>query len=84
MTLLLVLVVLIPLVVLGRFQVKRVNKKFVEKADLLEGKIISGYNMDFARYEFEQLERIAMTKNNRERLSQLKRLFVTKYGHFIR
>lgn len=74
---------LIPLIVLGVFHTKKLDKQFNTKADLLEKKIVGGYNMHFAAEEFKQLKRIALNRKNKERLYQLKRLFVVMYGHFI-
>jgi hypothetical protein len=68
----------------GYLYIQKLDVKFNKKADLLEKKIIGGYNMLFAAEEFKQLKRMALNRKNQERLYQLRRLFVSMYGHFIK
>lgn len=80
------LIVVITLVICSVslfFHIKKLNKRFKDKADVLEKKMISGYNMYLASQEFKTLRRIAFTRENRERLYLLRRLFVITYGQFI-
>lgn len=84
MILVLIILPLIALIIWGYFHLQKLDGLFNKKADQLEEKIVSGYNMVFAAEEFKRLKRIALNGKNQERLYQLKRLFVGVYGHFIK
>lgn len=71
------------IIIIGYSYLNSLNKDFMERAERLENKIISGYNIHFAHYEFKRLKRISFTRRSGERLEELRKLSIITYGRSI-